>query len=323
MKITHVCYTFKVKALAQAKIWRSPVFWCVASGVLLLIFCAWLWWAEVYLSPKRVYWGMLGNSFRTSSVAKVTRQSAHQRTVKQRIQQQIGAHNRVKVTTTLNQQNSTIVTENVGTPRADYIRYKSIETSQKKPSGAAYDFSHILGKWAKQQRQPSRASRSVSAPAQPPLFYQELLGLTGGDVIPIADFTAQQQRDLLGKLHHETVFVPDMQHVKITHDGGQPLYHYTVQIEPVAYAGFEQLVARDLGSQALDDLNPNKFQGQPPIKLQLVVDARAHRLRRIVYPKSDTGSHTIHFSSYNINPHIKVPSASIPASQLRQRLRQL
>lgn len=295
--------------MKQPQLFRSPAFWCTVAGIALLIGAVLAWWFAVYLSPRRVFWGMLDRSLSTTAVQQKTVQQAGQNGLFQVTELQFGQQNAVHIATTIGRKNSTVTTENIGTPNADYIRYTGIQTAQKNKNGQNYDFSGFLNEWAKAPKNHA------------PLFQQVRIGVGNGSLIPFGYLPQNERQEFIQNARGSDAFLTDFSHVKKIHKHGQLRYVYKVKIEPVAYVGIEKLFAQDIGSTLLNKIDPNEYQGQPPIKIILSVNARSHRVVKITYPGKL--AHTETYGHYNIPPHIKIPHATTTTQKLKNRLAKL
>ncbi len=288
--------------------------WLVAGGVLLVIISGCIWWHYVYEDPYNVYWGMISNSLSTSAVTKHVTEETSGGTLNQYTTLNFGVPNIAFGKTTLHNASSTVTTESFGTLANDYVRYTQIKTTDMGKSGQGLDFSPVLGKWAKAS---ANSSASGGQSNSAPYFIQSLLGFYGGNLVPIANLPADSRSSLINFLQQNIVFDPDFSTVREDMVHGRPMYTYTVSIEPVAYVAFQRAFASDLGIKSLANVDPNNYEDQPAIKVDLVVDARSHRLSRVVYPGT---KHTETFTSYGVPVQVSPPKKTITAEKLQQLL---
>ncbi|HEY1835862.1 MAG TPA: hypothetical protein VGG13_03510 [Candidatus Saccharimonadales bacterium] len=289
--------------------------WLVAGGILLLLVAGFVWWILVYENPYNVYWGMLAQSLSTSSVTKHVVENSSGSHLDQYIGQQFGTNTLAYGRTTLSTSSSTVKTENVGTLQKDYVRYTNIQTKQKNKAGHTFDFSNVLGKWA-QASVANIADQSSSTP----FFTQTMLGIGGGNLVPMANLSAAQRQSLLTQLHNSVVFDTSFSNVQKHKLNGRPVYTYSVKVEPVAYVGFEKAFAADVGIKALEQTDPNSYQGQQAIQVQLTVDVRSHQLAEVSYVGAQ---HQEFFSSYDVPLNVKIPKATISAQTLQNLVSQV
>ena len=295
-----------------SKLFRSPIFLLFAGGTLICILAAAFWWTKVYQSPYNVYWGMLENNLSTAGVTKRIIQNANGTKLDQTLTTTYGSQNAVHALTTLKTDKSMVKTETISTPERDSVRYTAIATDQRTKLGKPFDFSSVLGKWAANDVKNSSNIRDTSG-----LFVQTALGIMGGNLFPQANLSAEDRKDLLKRLHSEVIFETSYKDVKKTQQDGRPIFTYTVSIQPVAYVGFEKAFARHIGLKALDEVDPNKYQGEAAIKVEVSVDARSHRLVSVDYPEQD---HRETYTSYGVTSAVSVPKATITGAELQSLL---
>lgn len=295
-------------ALAQ----RYLALWISGAAALLVVISGIVWWRAVYENPYNVYWGMLANSLSTSSVTKRSVEQSSGNDLNQYVTLTFGATNFAHGLTTLKNAASSVTTESIGTMQTDYVRYTNVQTSQKNKQGKTPSFSSVLNKWAK-----ADAANTGSQSASAPFFIQAILGLAGGNIVPMANLPASQRGPLLDSLHKSVVFNVDMNNVQKSTFDGRPAYTYFVAVEPVAYVGFEKSLASDLGIKTLENVDPNSYQGQSAMNVQLVIDVRSHHLVKLVYPG---GGHYETYGSYGVPAHITLPKATISDAELQTLL---
>lgn len=295
-----------------SKLFRSPIFLLWTGGALVVIVAALFWWTKVYQSPYNVYWGMLENNLSTAGVTKHITQDSNGTQLDQTLASTFGTQNAVHAVTTLKSAKSTVKTETISTPTKDSVRYTDIKTDQKTKLGKPFDFSPILGKWAANDVKNSNDLRATSG-----LFVQTSLGIMGGNLLPQANLPAKDRKDLLKRLHDEVIFDTSYTQVKKTRQNGRPIYTYTVNIQPVAYVGFEKAFAKYLGLKALDDVDPNRYQGEAAIKVSVSVDAWSHQLAAVDFPSQ---KHHETYTSHGVSAPVSTPEATITGPELQSLL---
>ncbi|MCA9332810.1 hypothetical protein KDA00_02955, partial [Candidatus Saccharibacteria bacterium] len=158
-----------------------------AFSILLLIASTVSWILLVRNKPENIFMGVLNNNYRTASVTRTVKQDNGY----QQLEQIMRIQNRTQHVTngvTKIQQGSAsgtvIVTESVGLPNVEYIRYNSISTSQKGQNGQPLNFDDLLGIWG-ENKSPSDDQLSG--------LYQDV---TLGSIFLFADFD-QQTRSMM------------------------------------------------------------------------------------------------------------------------------
>lgn len=291
-------------------------YWFFGGGIVLLLISAFVWWTQVYENPYNVYWGMLASNLATSSETKHLVENTNGTRLNQYIAQQFGPNTMAYGQTTLSDANSTIKTESIGTLSNDYIRYTHIQTKQKSKSGKSLQFSKVLGKWAKS---PATNAAATSSNSATPFFTQTVLGLGGGNLMPIANLTAAKRQNLITQLQQNDVFETSYSNAKKQTVNGRAVYTYTVSVEPVAYVGFEKAFAADLGLHTLDNIDPNNYQGQQPIQVDVSVDIKSHHLAEINF---NSLQHQEFYSSYGVPIQVAIPKANLSSQELQKLISQ-
>jgi hypothetical protein len=198
-------------------------------------------------------------------------------------------------------------TETIGTPQNDYVRYTTIDVTGK--NAKKLDTSKVLNKWSK-----TAALNTGSANAAVPFFAQVMLGFEGGNLVPVANLPSASRAQLLQRLHRDVIFQTSFSNVKRQKVAGRAVYTYEVSVQPVAYAAFQKAFAQAIGMKTLDDVDPNAYQNQTAIKVELSVDARSHQLVSVNYPAS---KHVETYSSYGVPTEVALPGKTISSSQLQ------
>src|SRR4029079_4326480 len=171
--------------------------------------------------------------------------------------------------------------------------------------------SSIVGVWAK-----GEAGTGQS-------FQQSVLGTAlpmGGMGIPIGYVEPDARKALIGQMQDDVAYQVAFSKVKKDRADGRLTYTYDVSLQPVAFAAFIKRFAKDVGVHTLDQLDPNSYKGQQAIKLQVAIDARAHRIIRIAAPGTD---YVQTYSAYDVPVTQELPAQTISVRQLQERLAKL
>lgn len=278
----------------------------------MFVVAAGFWWTKVHQSPYNVYWGMLENNLSIAGVTKRITQDSQGTQLDQTLTSTFGVQHTVHAVTTLKSAKSTVKTETISTPAKDSVRYTTITTEQKTKLGKPLDFSPILGKWAANDVENSNDLRATAG-----LFVQTSLGILGGNLLPQANLQPKDRNDLLKRLHNEVIFDTSYTDIKKTRQNGRPIYTYSVNIQPVAYVGFEKAFAKYLGLKSLDNVDPNKYQGEAAIKVSVSVDAWSHQLVAVDFPSQ---KHHETYTAYGVAAPVNIPTATITGSELQSLL---
>lgn len=291
---------------------KYVVRWFIGGGVVLLLVAGGLWWCKLSITPERVFWGMIDQSFQTTGVTMSSTSMQGEASLEQHLQYSLGTQNRALANTTLRQGEAVVTTETLGTIGADYTRYAHIQTERTNTDGGPLDLSNILNVWAKTE-QPAGTSQVLS---------QTMLGLSvplGSIPVPIGNLTPEQRQQLIGQIKNEGVYEVPFKEVKKEKQNGRLYYTFQVKIQSIPYVHLMKEFAKQIGLHDLEQLDPNEYQGDP-LTVEIKVDARAKQIVEVFIPTTDSRQT---FSSYNIPVSTEVPTNSVSAEELQQRLNKL
>jgi hypothetical protein len=291
---------------------RRAIIGLITAAVALLLLSTALWWHFIYQSPRHVFESMLTNNLRTSSVTKYEKTVNGSQSAEQYVRLQLASTNAAQWVVTISQPGLKVTTESIGTATAGYVRYVNAHSSQKQVNGKPVDFSPILNVWGK------TAPKEQSSLTQ--LFSQSVLDVGTVPAPPIGNVTPEQQQNITSYMKEQEVFMPDYHTMKRTKFEGREVYVYDVSVKLAPYVKMMQVFSNDIGLHQLDTLNPTDYQAAPPIALTMMVDASSHQLKQIAYPKS---GFTETYGDYGLVTPIKLPTKTIPVSELQSRLQKL
>lgn len=285
----------------------TPVGLIIIAAVIVLITSVGTWWQYVYNSPDRIFWGMVDNSLQTTSFTRTATQGDGQQKIVQVTQTNTTPTQLSNSKSTITQPNALVVTESIGTPSADYVRYSDIKTTQKTADGKDIDFSKIKDIWGKSDAYGSNATNGQ-------LFNESILS-----VIPFGNLNASQRRALVAEMKKSNVYV-FVQKGSQRH-GLRTTYDYTVQINPVPYIGVLKQFAKDMGLTQLDAVDPSQYQQTQVVTVDIKVDNVSHELTELSYNK---GARVEKLSGYgNLHTLQQPPTKSISVQELQYRLQSI
>ncbi len=274
----------------------------ILASIAIMIFSGWLWWQRIYLSPKRVFWGMLNNSLSVGGVTRHISQSDSTAKITQTTQIVFGAQNVSHTLATLTQKNpqggdSVVNTENLGTPSNDYSRYIHIQSLRRNSTGKAPDFSKIEGVWGKSED--NTGAQYLS---------QASLG-----VIPFANLNSLNRRAIINLMETSVAYKPDLATVK--REGAN--YTYTVSINPGSYINVLKELSKLTGISQLAGLNASDYQNSPPLQAAVTVNKISRQLLKITYAATNQEET---YDAYGLKTVVSLPSKTITLSELQTRL---
>ncbi len=276
---------------------------------LLMLASLYAWWQLVYTHPTSVFDRMLATSLTTPSVAKTVNQTDESQILEQTSMLVTTPGQIARSISTLQQVDDTdtqIVTESIGSPTVDYVRYNEIKTSQKNSEGKDFDFSSVVGIWGKATDE--QGGGNVQQ------FNQTVLG-----VVPIANLPQAQRSQLLDQIRDDKVFQFDSDAVKRQRINGRMVYSYEVSVDPVAYVKMLKTFASSLGMTQLEQVDPSQYAGSPALGFVFEIDVLSGQIRKITYESTDR---TETNNSFGAIVRIEEPTSSIGVEELQAKLQQ-
>ena len=279
-------------------------------------------WQALYSQPDpaQLFRKTFLQSLATSGVTIQSDQKAQNAEARQTVQYSFGAFNISRTLTTLQQNNTTITDELIGTPTTNYTRYVGIQTNQRGANGKPLNFSSILNVWATSAVPgPNKISNTS------PLFSQAVLGVglpVGGTALPIANLPPAARNKLVRLALTGGAYTVDYKKVKIQKRAGRLQYVYPVSVAPEAYATFMKEAAKAMGLRDLNGLDPASFHGQSALQMALTVDVRSAHLVAAQLGGA-ASSYRQSYGSYDVPVMASLPTHTISMNELQQRLANL
>lgn len=287
----------------------TPTKVIVYMALIIVGLSCWSWWKYIYNSPDRVFWGMVNNSLSTTAFTKSVVQDDGQQKIEQVTSVRTSPMPLANSRTVITQgepQTARVVTESVGTPVNDYVRYTTLQTSQKGQDGKALDFSKVLYIWGKSTADPSTTNGQ--------LYNEAVLGL-----IPYGNLNARQRADLIDTMKKSNVYFYNVAK-KTKGPMGRTMYVFNVELSPRGYiAALKEFGAAE-GLTQFDGIDPAQYQNAQPISVELTVDGWSHLLAETSF---GGGSRVEKISGYGSVAALTAAPAdkdTIPTDKLRERL---
>lgn len=283
----------------------QSIFLMVAAGIGLLGVSGWYWYQSVFTDPQRIISDMLDKSMQTSSVYRTVTQVGDDNRVNQLVYLQFTPDTTAQSITKLEEQGSdgavtSVTTETIGTANADFVRYSAVNISGK---NAGQNFESVLNTWGKRENDPE-TGQQVS-------FLNDALFV----VVPFGNLNSQQRSELKQeirdvKLYEKSQFTTDF-------SNGRPTASYDVSLEPRALVQVLAKYVKLTGAGAIAELNPEQYEGAPPIQVKLEIDMLSRHINSIAF----SGSGRLEtYKGYNAKREVSLPAQSISVNELQERL---
>lgn len=282
----------------------------IVIGTLLIVGSIVAWLVLVRNNPNQVFNEMLENNFRTASVTRTVDQDNGYQKLHQVMRIQNRTEHITHGITVLTQGiggRTVVVTESIGTPTVDYVKYNSITTTQKSQKGKSLNFDGVTNVWS---------INKVNSDEQLGNLYQDV---TLGNLFLFADLSQANRNSMMNLINDQKVYTVDYGNVKKSWVDGRLKYTYKVAISPAAYIAMIKQYGQYIGLTQLEKLNPDSYKNAAPVKFEVVVDVLSQHPDSVVMQSSSSRQT---FNGFGIIENIEIPENTIPASELQERLNQ-
>lgn len=276
-------------------------------GTVLIIFGVWLWWSLIITSKSRVFYSMLKGNLSNFGATKISKQMAPNGTTTQIAQAQFGGRNLVDITTDIDQDTVDgaveVTTQTLSTPTEDFVRYKQIDIPQTKDKQA--DLSPLIGKWG----------RTSSLEGGGAAFSEATYG-----VILAGNLPKNDRDELFDMMKGKEVYKTDFSKTKKEKLDGRDVYVYEVEVNVQEYAKLLKKYDEVLGLNRMEQLAPEQYKDEQPIKITLTVDLLSRQLVRVKYIGGDQEES---LKSQGIRGTTNLPTDAITRTELEGKLQEL
>lgn len=275
----------------------------ITFAVLVVLVTLGLWQYHNSTNADRVFWGMVDDTMQTTSYTRHAQQKSGSQSVDQVFITAAAPQHKLfsdSVFTQTGVDSATAVTENLGTPTADYVRYTQIETAQD------LDFRKLLNIWGVAE---SQAPGKTAAQ----LYNQAVLG-----VIPTGNLSAEQRREVIKIMRDNKAYSFTLMSTKRSLPFGRPTLSYNVIVNPVGYISALKQFATYVGLNHLEEVNPADYESARTLSFMVDVDGWSHQMTAV----SQIGDAKIEdITGRNMKRElIDVPSDAIPVEELQAKL---
>ena len=269
---------------------KQTVLAIVLTGIVVFAIVSYFGWTKVYENPARVFWDGIANDLATSQVIRQINEQSTGTTLSETIRLNLSGGDLAQANTTLTNLGSSISTETIGTPYADYVKYTDIIDKAHNQKVIPLSLRSLIGVWVK------HSPGTLKSPLTH-LLGQSILG-----VVPTA-YIPEPQRQALMVLAHKA-FKPDLSTVSTRTINGKRAYVYRVKISAVNYAEFVSTFCSDEGFGRPAFLRPGNFSAGSTYDLQFSINPQSHEILQINYGHG----HVENYSGYGVPTSITIPT---------------
>lgn len=280
------------------------------AGVLIFLVATLCWYQFVYINPAQIFWATVDGNLQTQGVTRHLVQKTDASNMDQYLQLQLGQNNLVSGRTTIERQQdgkttSKVVTEDIGTPTANYSKYTELTVPTEKKS---VDLSSVVNVWSIMDLTDSSRPQSI--------FSEVAYG-----VLPFGRLNNVQRAELVSLMQDKKVYTIDYESASRETVNGRQALRYKVKITPEAYITVLQKYDQMMNLKMLTGVDPTAYANQPPFEVEVVIDMYARQIMEIKYVSDETRQET--YSGYGIQPKLDLPQNPEPRNALEQRLSKL
>lgn len=280
--------------------------WMAVIGLLVLLGGLWAWYQYLHRGTYNVFWDTVDNNLNLFGVTRQTTQENGNAKFNQKLQISLGANDVAHGVTTVMQPtaagNNVIVTETIGTPTNNYVRYTNIQTPTK------VNTAPIINKW----------SRDLLVVGNT----QNRSTLTDGllSALPIADLSQPQRQEIVQFMKDNNVYTVDYKGAKVVERAGKQGYEYNVRIDFQKYMEAAKQIDAMMGIGQLKNVDLQSYENAQPQDVTLVMSIDGRQLLEISYPGS-TLKET--FSSYGARVPVELPETDMSRSELETLIKRV
>lgn len=281
--------------------------WIWALGILILVGGVWAWYVYIHQGAYNVFWATIDNNLRTSGVTRRVEQSEGLSSVDQTLQVFLGSQNLVRGHVSITQPDTTggtttVTSEVIGTPTSNYARYTDIKVAGDP------DLSTIKDVWSKELL--------VGGQSQNRSLFAE--GIFSS--MPFSNLTQGQRQEAVQFMKDNSVYEVDYKGAQKVERAGKQAYEYKVNVNLAGYIGLLKKLDGYMGLGQLDSVDPAQFEDASDANLTVVFSIDGRQLLEVTY---DGATRKETYSGYGANTLIDIPEASLPRSELEQRVQEI
>lgn len=279
----------------------------ILFAVIILVGGVWGWWHQIYSNPKRVFWGAIGHALQTRSYTRQSVQNDNGQIYIQNVYGTVSPKQIVSGTNQIKQDGAggyDVITDVIGTPTTDFVRYVSVKTDQKSKDGKPLDYKASLGVWGKSEATDKQTNGQV--------YNQSALG-----VVPFGNLNLVQRNELIGLMQSKVSYKTEYSSASRKLVNGRPTYQYDVTVNAEAYITVLKKYAQMVGLTQLAQTNAEDFRTTTPLQFKFTIDVWTKQITKIEY---DTGRTESYGSFGAQKQHIPTPSSTINIDELQQRV---
>ena len=280
----------------------------VSIAVVFLLAGSYLWYTRLYLNNDRRFWMAIENSMATPSVTRTLNSGGTGNKVVQTQQffcsPQMATRSHVSYEQKNAVVNTTVETEGLSFVGADYSRYTSFNTNQKKEDGSSPNLDSVLNKWESSEYTDEELDNSRLN------YISEHVSL-----VVFGNFDANTRHEFIRELKDNNAYT--ITNVTESTEDGRKLLSYSVKVNLKAYTTLLQKAFTAAGFGEFPPLNPDNYKEGVTINSGIRVDKNSGEVVGVSF-----GSRTEVYNGYGIQINVQKPDAEFSSGQLQEFVQQ-
>jgi len=282
----------------------------VIFGLIISIIGGYFWYSRLYMTNERKFWLAVNNSLATKSVTRSIKSGGSGNEVIQSqrfaFAPQMASESKVSFSQKSATVDTSVVTEGVLFPNAQYSRYVSFNTNQKKPDGSLPTLDNILNKWEVNEVAESDLEQAKLS------YVSELVTL-----VMFGNYDANLRSDVISSLQKGNVYDVDFKNVREDSINGEEALVYLVSVGLKGYATQVQKTFTKAGYGEFPPLNPDNYPEDSRINARIFVSKKTNNIIGVGF-----GSREESYSGYGINRTIERPETTFGPGELERAVQE-
>ena len=280
----------------------------VFAGLLIGVVSGIFWYQNIFMDNERRFWSAVDNSLSTPSVVRTLESggSGNLATQQNRIYFSPERISESKVTFSNRSAtvNTTVVTEGLSTPDAQYSRYVTFDTTDKRQDGSTPTLNDVLGKWSGETFEGDEAEQARLN------YVSELVSLA-----LFGNLTTGSRADIVNELRSNDIYQVDYNNVLEDTLDGEAVLIFPVSVSVREYAQQLQRVFTLSGLGEFPSLNPENLREGSEVNAQFTIRKRDNTIVRV-----NSGANTELYGNYGVMKTIDLPNPEFTPDELEQRV---
>jgi hypothetical protein len=262
----------------------------IIAVIVVIVFGGWYYCNKVYLKPENVFWATMDRNLQTGSITKAYSEGnelqSYGLVTKLQFKGQLASQTTVVVKDETAGASSTVITNTVGTPTQDFLKYSQITSETAEVPQSA------IGVWAVNTANDTQTAQ---------VFLNEL---TSSPLL-FGYLNHNQRSELIKAMRDNQAFEVDFASTDTTKEfNGKKVYSYDVTINLANYLPIYQTYLRMMGQAQLAD-QIGTSAPDATLAVTLLIEPVSRHLMQITI--ADNGG-TLTFSNQDASQLIELPT---------------